>query len=715
MKARNGLEADVQLYAKKMSATSDSAAKFEFILMPDLQGMTAFFPDKLKTMFQWVAANKAAENIQAVLTVGDLTQTATAAEYLLMDTVFDYLDPLNTPYLPVIGNHDYDGDAFIGGFRPPATEFNSQLGPSRLSAKSWYGGNLSNSHENYYIKFDIGNYKFLVLALEFLPRDASIAWAEGIIAANSDRKVIVSTHGYITGWSERSTDTSAHSVNHYGVVGNAGQALWDKLIKNHENIIMVVGGHFVNGTVPSGFVHRMSDVGVKGNVVHQVFINYQKDSTGGPIVDNGQGWLMKMRFEPAKDKVYTSLYSPYLNQYDSRVDSFNIGIPSITVQADIGSEGGLYVNKEIRVNDGLYLGTDIPKYSIPTVQDQQKLVGITNFKYQNNILTVPNIQVFDLTAAKVPFVGPNGRLATSDRFRYINSTNRLGVNMSIFDPVTTLDVRGSIGVNYTNSLGYPFFYKDFASATLVVHHSTGNWGLNVSRSDAFANSGANLSFYHTFNVDPHVKAPLPLNGVIGRLSFQAPRNDTSNVAIYGDILVRVSDTSSSLPKSEYIFSTGEDVAVLNNHKFAIYGNGNVSVAKGVADIGMKLWVDGTFAVNRDSTSAVTEITTQDVALWDVNHQIKRASAAVVVGKLSNTATLDFPNTSTGTSADLTITVTGAAVGDVVMLGLPASPDANSCYTGWVSATNTVTVRFNNYSANPIDPASGSFRAMIIKQ
>jgi hypothetical protein len=80
---------------------------------------------------------------------------------------------------------------------------------------------------------------------------------------------------------------------------------------------------------------------------------------------------------------------------------------------------------------------------------------------------------------------------------------------------------------------------------------------------------------------------------------------------------------------------------------------------------------------------------------------------------SASATLDFASTAAQSSSDLTITVTGAAVGDVVAVGVPnGSVNANSSFTAWVSATNTVTVRFNNYSAGAIDPASGSFRVQV---
>ena len=82
--------------------------------------------------------------------------------------------------------------------------------------------------------------------------------------------------------------------------------------------------------------------------------------------------------------------------------------------------------------------------------------------------------------------------------------------------------------------------------------------------------------------------------------------------------------------------------------------------------------------------------------------------------IKNSATIDFSSTLAASSTDVTVTVTGAAVGDVVTVGTPASPDANSCFTGWVSATNTVTVRFNNYSVLPIDPASGTYNVIVTK-
>jgi hypothetical protein len=83
--------------------------------------------------------------------------------------------------------------------------------------------------------------------------------------------------------------------------------------------------------------------------------------------------------------------------------------------------------------------------------------------------------------------------------------------------------------------------------------------------------------------------------------------------------------------------------------------------------------------------------------------------------LIGSATLNFPSTTTLLSADLTITVTGAALSDVVSLGVPnAAVNANTSYSAWVSAANTVTVRFNNYSSGTVDPASGLFKVFVTK-
>lgn len=90
------------------------------------------------------------------------------------------------------------------------------------------------------------------------------------------------------------------------------------------------------------------------------------------------------------------------------------------------------------------------------------------------------------------------------------------------------------------------------------------------------------------------------------------------------------------------------------------------------------------------------------------------AGAQLKGVLSATASLNFGNVASLASADLTITVTGAAVNDSVELGPPAAPDAAFSFMGFVSAADTVTVRAFNVTAGAVDPAAATFRATVIK-
>ena len=83
--------------------------------------------------------------------------------------------------------------------------------------------------------------------------------------------------------------------------------------------------------------------------------------------------------------------------------------------------------------------------------------------------------------------------------------------------------------------------------------------------------------------------------------------------------------------------------------------------------------------------------------------------------LSDTATLDFASIPAQLFEDLTVTVTGASVGDVVSIGIPtAAAVPSSMFTAFVSATDTVTIRAANISLISIDPASGLFKVKVFK-
>ena len=146
----------------------------------------------------------------------------------------------------------------------------------------------------------------------------------------------------------------------------------------------------------------------------------------------------------------------------------------------------------------------------------------------------------------------------------------------------------------------------------------------------------------------------------------------------------------------FIQSSAVDVEVINNY----------------------LDTEGASTVYTDSgtqTRAYNNILDNTLA-YSTNHApLTIGNGNAIVKYITATAALDFDSTLTNLSNDKTITLTGALVGESVILGVPnAAVNANTCYTAWVSATNTVTVRFNNYSAGTVNPTSATFRVSVLQ-
>lgn len=81
-------------------------------------------------------------------------------------------------------------------------------------------------------------------------------------------------------------------------------------------------------------------------------------------------------------------------------------------------------------------------------------------------------------------------------------------------------------------------------------------------------------------------------------------------------------------------------------------------------------------------------------------------------RLTATATLDFGSIASNGIGELTVTVTGAAAGNPVMLGPPSTIEAGLTWSGFVSAADTVTIRLHNNTSASVDPASASWAVSV---
>ena len=136
----------------------------------------------------------------------------------------------------------------------------------------------------------------------------------------------------------------------------------------------------------------------------------------------------------------------------------------------------------------------------------------------------------------------------------------------------------------------------------------------------------------------------------------------------------------------------------------------IASANGINDVTAMSWdLSGNITVQQGLTL------TTDLAVTEGGTGASTAAGARTnLGVISDTATLDFPSISSNSIEVLTMTVTGAEVGDTVMLGAPSTIEDNLIWTGFVSAADTVSIRMHHTSGSAIDPASATWRATVIK-
>jgi len=271
---------------------------FTIIVMPDVQNESQYYPQVLNAETEWIVNARAALNIQAVLGLGDIVNNGSDnAQWSNADAAYRLLGNAGIPYLLAIGNHDYDNAAPASR---SAVVFNRWFGPSRYAGHPWYGGSYNGSNENFYGVLRINRQKYLVLLLEYVARDSALSWAASVIAENPDKRVIIVTHSYMYSDNTRVDQCDTQDLNTY----NYGDKLWSKFVSQHPNVDLVLSGHITNGVAA-----RRADLGVNGNLVNQIFSNYQT------LPNGGNGYLRIMTFHPSSNTIDVKTYSPYLNNY----------------------------------------------------------------------------------------------------------------------------------------------------------------------------------------------------------------------------------------------------------------------------------------------------------------------------------------------------------------------------------------------------------------
>lgn len=286
---------------------------YSLALVGDTQTVTYSNPDKLKNIYQWIIDNKEAKNIQYVIGLGDITEkgedwghknndteeeTAVGdAEWTAAKEAITMMDGI-IPY-SLIRGAGHDG----------IERFNQYFGNHQGYLDNIAGFMEEGRIDNVYHTFTVGDTKYMILCLDFGTKDPAIEWANEVIAAHPDYRVIITTHAYLEkdGSLLETGEAYCPSQSYYDPTNNDGDDLWNKLVRKHANIAMVLCGHMTcDGVV------RSTQVGDHGNIVQQILVDPQSglDTSSSP-----RGMVAMLYFSEDGSDVQVEYYSTITDMY----------------------------------------------------------------------------------------------------------------------------------------------------------------------------------------------------------------------------------------------------------------------------------------------------------------------------------------------------------------------------------------------------------------
>lgn len=288
---------------------------WSLVILPDTQHYAQKYPGLFHLQTQWILENKDKYNIVYVLQNGDVTNNNTEIQWQRASQAFTRLDG-EVPYAISLGNHDFGPN---GSMKERSTLANDYFPPTRFESWPTWGAPMeSGKIDNNFHLFSVAGQQYLILCLEFGPRNEALDWANHVVQTHPNHKTIVMTHAYLYSdstrydWSKKH-DEQKWNPHNYPVADssvNDGREMWDKLVKKHPNIFMTVNGHVLNDGL--GFLTSQAD---HGNNVHQMLVNFQM------LPNGGDAWLRILTFHPNTNTVEVKDYSPLYENFNTDPDN----------------------------------------------------------------------------------------------------------------------------------------------------------------------------------------------------------------------------------------------------------------------------------------------------------------------------------------------------------------------------------------------------------
>jgi len=268
-------------------------------VLPDTERYSDDYPHYFEAQTKWIAENHGRRSIAYVLHLGDITQHNAPAEWTVARKCFRMLDG-RVPYALALGNHDYDDNAP----KRDTTRLTEYFPLAAIRRWPTFGGvQKEGKLDNSYHVLSIGGRGWIILSLECGPRDEVVDWANKVLSRHSERWAILVTHAYLYRNNTRYDHTKGPQRASPHGWGNDGEELWQKLVRRHGNMMIVLSGHVSTGGL--GYLASEADY---GNTVHQMMVDYEKMRGGG------QAYMRLLEFLPDGKTVQVRTYSPAVRQ-----------------------------------------------------------------------------------------------------------------------------------------------------------------------------------------------------------------------------------------------------------------------------------------------------------------------------------------------------------------------------------------------------------------
>ena len=279
------------------------------VVLPDTQIYCERYPDTFLAQTRWIRAHKVDRNVAFVLHEGDITNDNSPRQWRNAARALEVLDGV-VPYVLVPGNHDYGAR---GRADSRDTGLNEHFPVERFRELPSFGGTFAPDRlDNSFHLFSAAGREWLVIGLEWGPRDEVVAWANEVAARYPERTAVVVTHAYLfnddTRYDHAGSDQkwNPHRYATADLAGrvNDGEELWTKLVSRHPNMALVLSGHVLGDGAG-----RLSSEGAAGEPIHQLLANYQMRAEGG------QGYLRLLEILPDGRTLRVKTYSPLLDRH----------------------------------------------------------------------------------------------------------------------------------------------------------------------------------------------------------------------------------------------------------------------------------------------------------------------------------------------------------------------------------------------------------------